>query len=94
MGTSVGTQVFNNHGWRPAAALSVGWTGFCLIVMLLRGPHCARYTWFGYEGGLELRKSRLAPLEPTPVLEMEKVDASKEGSIKAGEDAVVKPVEV
>jgi hypothetical protein len=24
---------------------------------LLRGPHCKQYTWFGYEGGLEARKS-------------------------------------
>ena len=31
--------------------------GFQLFVLLLRGPHCKRYTWFGYEGGLEPRKS-------------------------------------
>ena len=30
--------------------------GFQLFVLLLRGPHCKRYTWFGYEGGLEPRK--------------------------------------
>lgn len=28
-----------------------------LFVILVRGPHCKRYTWFGYEGGLEHRKS-------------------------------------
>jgi hypothetical protein len=58
MGTAVGTQVFIRYGWRPAAALSVAWSGFTLAVMLIRGPHCARHTWFGYEGGFELRKRR------------------------------------
>ena len=56
MGTAVGTKVFVTYGWRPAAALSVGWTAFTLIVMLVRGPHCARHTWFGYEGGMRMRK--------------------------------------
>ena len=60
MGTSVGTQVFVKFGWRPAAALSVAWSGFTLFVMLIRGPHCARYTWFGYEGGCRLRKVSLS----------------------------------
>ncbi|KAI0662108.1 major facilitator superfamily domain-containing protein [Cubamyces menziesii] len=59
MGTAVGTEVFNSHGWRPTAALNLAWTGFTLIVLLLRGPHCKRYTWLGWEGGCELRKSRL-----------------------------------
>ena len=57
MGTSVGAQVFVKFGWRPAAALSMGLYGFQLVIMLLRGPHCKQYTWFGYEGGLEARKS-------------------------------------
>lgn len=56
MGTAVGTSVFNSHGWRAAAALSLGWQGFCLIMLFLRGPHVPRYTWFGYKGGLRLRK--------------------------------------
>ena len=60
MGTSVGTHVFVRFGWRPAAALSVAWQAFTLLVMLARGPHCARHTWFGYEGGCALR----APTRP------------------------------
>lgn len=55
-GTSVGTQVFVKYGWRPAAALALGWMGLQLVLLLLRGPHCSRYTWFGYEGGMEARK--------------------------------------
>lgn len=57
MGTSVGTQVFVKFGWRAAAALSMGWYGWQLLVLLIRGPHCERHTWFGYQGGLEARKS-------------------------------------
>lgn len=30
---------------------------FMLFLLLIRGPHCKQYTWFGYEGGLEARKS-------------------------------------
>ena len=55
MGTSVGTQVFVKFGWRAAAVLNMALYGFQLFVLLLRGPHCNRYTWFGYEGGLEPR---------------------------------------
>ena len=57
MGTSVGTQVFVKFGWRAAAILNMAFYGFQLFVLLLRGPHCKQYTWFGYEGGLEPRKS-------------------------------------
>ena len=60
MGTSVGAQVFVKFGWRPAAALNMGLYGFQVIVLLLRGPNCKQYTWFGYEGGWESRKSVLA----------------------------------
>ena len=35
----------------------MGLFGFQLFTLLLRGPHCKQYTWFGYEGGLEPRKS-------------------------------------
>lgn len=35
----------------------MGWYGFQILVLLSRGPHCNRSTWFGYEGGIEPRKS-------------------------------------
>ncbi|KAG6839688.1 hypothetical protein C0991_012553 [Blastosporella zonata] len=57
LGTSVGTKVFVTYGWRAGAALNMGWYGWQLFILLLRGPHCHRFTWFGYEGGLEARKS-------------------------------------
>lgn len=63
MGTSVGTKVFLQHGWRAGAALSLAWCGFCVFVMLIRGPNVRRYTWVGWEGGWEVRKDRLAARE-------------------------------
>ena len=56
MGTSVGTTLFNAHGWRAAAGMSFGWQSFAVLVLLARGPRCARYTWLGYEGGTDWRK--------------------------------------
>jgi hypothetical protein len=45
-----------NFGWRAGAALSMGFYAWGIFLVLIRGPHCKRYTWFGYEGGLEARK--------------------------------------
>ena len=57
MGTAAGTHVFVHYGWRAAAGLNLGWYGLQILFLLLRGPHCSRHTWFGYEGGIEARKS-------------------------------------
>ena len=35
----------------------MGWYGLQIAILLVRGPHCKRSTWFGYEGGIEARKS-------------------------------------
>lgn len=56
MGTSVGTKIFVDDGWRPAAAFALGLSGLQLVILLMRGPHCDRHTWFGYQNG-ETRKS-------------------------------------
>ena len=48
--------MFVRYGWRAAAALSLGWTALQVGVLLARGPHCARYTWVGYEGGWAWRR--------------------------------------
>ena len=55
--------MFNHHGWRAAAALNLAWEGFCLAVLLGRGPHCSRYTWFGWEGGFGWQKNAERPDE-------------------------------
>ncbi|PBK65732.1 MFS general substrate transporter [Armillaria solidipes] len=51
MGADVGSRVFLKYGWRAGAGLSLGWTGLALLILLVRGPHCERNTWFGYQGG-------------------------------------------
>ncbi|KAL5501880.1 hypothetical protein ACEPAH_9141 [Sanghuangporus vaninii] len=58
MGTAVGTKLFLSFSWRAAAAFSLGLYALQVCVLLLRGPHCPRYTWVGYEGGAEWRKER------------------------------------
>lgn len=62
MGTAVGSELFNNYGWRPAAAVNLAWSGFMLFIILIRGPHVPRYTWVGWKGGLEVRKRKLVEL--------------------------------
>ncbi|KIJ14977.1 hypothetical protein PAXINDRAFT_78210 [Paxillus involutus ATCC 200175] len=57
MGSSVGTDVFVQHGWRACALVMLGLYGFQLVLHLLRGPHCPRFHWFGWAGGFEARKS-------------------------------------
>ncbi|KAI5896228.1 MFS general substrate transporter [Schizophyllum commune H4-8] len=51
MGTAAGTHVFTEYGWRACAGLSMGWCGWQLLILLARGPRCARKTWVGWEGG-------------------------------------------
>ena len=79
MGTSVGSKVFTEHGWRADASLNLAFTGFTLFVLLMRGPHCPRYTWIGWKGGCELRKSKVLARE-----EAER-DAAAEKEGEAGE---------
>ncbi|KAF8553663.1 MFS general substrate transporter [Imleria badia] len=57
MGTSVGTQVFVQHGWRACSLLMLALYAFQLGMLALRGPHCPRNHWFGWVGGFEARKS-------------------------------------
>ncbi|EDR01813.1 MFS DHA1 transporter [Laccaria bicolor S238N-H82] len=55
IGTSVGTKVFVRYGWRASAALGMAWYAMQIVVILIRGPNCRRYIWFGYEGGTRFR---------------------------------------
>ncbi|KAL1748346.1 major facilitator superfamily domain-containing protein [Schizophyllum fasciatum] len=51
MGTAAGTHVFTKYGWRACAGLSMGFCAWQLMILLARGPRCARRTWIGWEGG-------------------------------------------
>ncbi|KAI0262422.1 major facilitator superfamily domain-containing protein [Gloeopeniophorella convolvens] len=87
MGTSVGTKVFVEHGWRASAGLMLGWTVWQLAILLIRGPHCSRYTWFGYEGGIEWRKSIVAAraLEAEPEKKADSIEAPA-GSVDGSDE--------
>lgn len=58
----------------------VAFCGCQLFVLLIRGPHAGRYTWFGYEGGLEWRRER-----PSSVQDAEMSGTKKYGEDKSGE---------
>ncbi|KAI0056397.1 MFS general substrate transporter [Artomyces pyxidatus] len=85
MGTAVGTKLFVQHGWRASAILMLSWTVWQLFVLLLRGPHCERYTWFGYQGGLEWRKRALTESEAEKA-GSEGVKDALEGGADVGND--------
>lgn len=78
IGTAAGTKVFVLYGWRAGAALSMGFYGLQLVVLFARGPHVGRYTWFGYEGGLEARNSVIAAREKKRAEDEEAVAAAAE----------------
>jgi len=75
MGSSAGTKVFLTYGWRATAAMTLGFTAWALLILMLRGPHCSRYTWFGFEGGWE---SKRAVVEERRKAEAEKAENEKE----------------
>ncbi|VDB87205.1 unnamed protein product [Peniophora sp. CBMAI 1063] len=63
IGSAAGSKVFLQYGWRANGALMVAFCLFQLFVLLARGPHTKRYTWFGYEGGLNWRRQQPAPVQ-------------------------------
>lgn len=90
MGSSVGTRVFVQYGWRASASVSMAWYGLQLFVQLVRGPHVKRYTWFGYEGGLEARKSVVTAKEKAEADAadiQEKTGTQHDSSTPSGSDA-------
>ncbi|KAJ7096878.1 major facilitator superfamily domain-containing protein [Mycena epipterygia] len=91
MGTSVGSTIYLQHGWRACAALSVGLSGWNLIILLVRGPHSRRYTWVGWEGGWAARRRRHSAsggLEASSVEENEgeKGERAGEKDVNEGRD--------
>jgi hypothetical protein len=56
---------------------------FQILVLLLRGPHCPRHRWFGYEGGLEARRRVVTDREKTRSSEGGKVEHDPEAQMEA-----------
>jgi len=64
IGTSIGTDVFVGYGWRADSVLAMAMYVLQLAVLVLRGPHCPRNRWFGYEGGLKFWRTSLPSDQP------------------------------
>lgn len=82
MGTSAGSAVFLNYGWRAGAALNVGWTVATLLFLLARGPHVPRHTWLGWTGGSRPRLASHAD-DTNPAPEVEKPGLVDDSSIES-----------
>ncbi|KDR77458.1 hypothetical protein GALMADRAFT_266942 [Galerina marginata CBS 339.88] len=57
IGTSAGTRIFVQYGWRASGLFAMALYAMQLGVLLLRGPNCRRKTWFGYERGTVVQSS-------------------------------------
>jgi predicted MFS family arabinose efflux permease len=65
MGTSAGTRVFNRFGWRASALMTLGFSIWQIVLLLLRGPGldppgtpALKKRWVGWDG---LRWERKMP---------------------------------
>jgi hypothetical protein len=65
IGSKAGTRLYTIGGYRASGALSCGWIGMNLLILLARGPHTTK--WIGWQGGAELRKGKLEKEEPGTV---------------------------
>ena len=96
MGTSVGTQVFVQHGWQACSLLMLALYAFQLGMLVLRGPHCPRHHWYGWMGGFEARKSAVETQErddateaATQMDELQPPEKMAEGSLRHTESGDV-----
>ncbi|TCD60323.1 hypothetical protein EIP91_010347 [Steccherinum ochraceum] len=98
IGTTAGTKIFTEHGWRPAAAFSVAISGFCILVMLARGPDTPRYTWVGWkrsQEGNDYKDEEKATASPSAAEETEASSLEdRSQSLVEGIDAVMRAQEV
>ncbi|KAJ7148758.1 MFS DHA1 protein [Mycena crocata] len=62
-GTAVGTKLLAEGGYKLSSGIRVAFGAFELFILLMRGPHVARKTWIGWEGGMEFRKKDEALVE-------------------------------
>ena len=72
MGTSVGTQLLVEHSYQLSSGVRLAFCGFQLLILLLRGPHVPRKTWFGWKGGMELRKQMIDEMPSSSTTKTEK----------------------
>ncbi|CAK5283706.1 unnamed protein product [Mycena citricolor] len=80
-GTAAGTSVYLQHGWRMTGVLALSFSVWQIIVLLARGPHCERYTWFGWQGGWQMRKT----LDSSAEIPEKSGDLEKSSAVAANE---------
>ncbi|KAG8953459.1 hypothetical protein FRC04_002301 [Tulasnella sp. 424] len=73
IGSALGSHIYLSAGWRANFGASAAFCGAMILVLLARGPHCERYTWFGWQGGGRLMKEKPGPA----------VDLEQEGEKRA-----------
>ncbi|KAJ7143678.1 MFS DHA1 protein [Mycena epipterygia] len=56
MGTAVGTRLFVEGGYKLSSGVRAAFGGLALLLLVTRGPHVARKTWIGWDGGMDFRK--------------------------------------
>lgn len=86
MGTSVGTKVFLENGWRACAALGVAWTAWQLFIIMIRGPHAPHKRWFGYEGGWEARRSVIKRKQDQELSGLERIEKEQAAVVGYGDE--------
>jgi len=82
-GSSTGSKVFLDHGWRAFAGLTMGITGFSMLVLFLRGPMKNTKTWIGWRGEWTFVKEKVVVEEKKTLPESNLEDGVDE---KVGED--------
>ncbi|KIO30735.1 hypothetical protein M407DRAFT_222955 [Tulasnella calospora MUT 4182] len=75
IGSALGSHIYLSAGWRANYGASIAFCGAMLLVLLARGPHCERHTWFGWQGGGRLTKDK-----PRPAADIEQ-DGEKRASL-------------
>ncbi|KAJ7476562.1 major facilitator superfamily domain-containing protein [Mycena latifolia] len=91
MGTSAGSRIYLQHGWRACAALSLALSGWQLLILLAHGPHCARRTWVGWEEGWAWRKRAVELADAESQLPPEAAEGEKEIREASGEEEDADP---
>ncbi|KAJ7263075.1 MFS DHA1 protein [Mycena rebaudengoi] len=59
MGTAVGTKLYAEGGYKLSSEIRIAFGGLELLFLVLRGPHVARKTWIGWNGGIDFKKKKL-----------------------------------
>jgi hypothetical protein len=59
MGTAVGTKLYAEGGYKLSSEIRIAFGGLELLFLVLRGPHVARKTWVGWNGGVDFKKKKL-----------------------------------